>query len=31
MKIKSYALGKWVEGSGDFRTVYNAVNGEKNW
>ncbi len=29
MKIKSYALGKWVEGRGDFRAVYNAVTGEK--
>jgi oxepin-CoA hydrolase/3-oxo-5,6-dehydrosuberyl-CoA semialdehyde dehydrogenase len=29
MKIKSYASGKWVEGSADFRAVYNAVNGEK--
>lgn len=29
MKIKSYTQGKWIEGSGNFRAVYNAVNGEK--
>jgi oxepin-CoA hydrolase/3-oxo-5,6-dehydrosuberyl-CoA semialdehyde dehydrogenase len=29
MKIKSYARGKWVEGSANFRAVYNAVSGEK--
>lgn len=29
MKIKSYALGRWVEGSGNGLEVFNAVNGEK--
>ena len=29
MKIKSYVMGEWVEGNGDFRSVYHAVTGEK--
>ncbi len=29
MKIQSYVLGKWVEGSGNFRPLHNAVTGEK--
>lgn len=28
MKIKSYAEGKWIEGNGDGKAVYNAYNGE---
>ncbi|MDZ7767427.1 MAG: phenylacetic acid degradation bifunctional protein PaaZ [Melioribacteraceae bacterium] len=27
-KLKSYVMGKWVEGKGDFQTLYNPVNGE---
>ncbi len=29
MKIKSFVLGKWIAGSGDFRAVHNAITGEK--
>ncbi len=29
MKLKSYVLGKWLEGTGDFEVLYNPVNGEK--
>lgn len=29
MRIKSYARGRWVEGSGKGLEVFNAVNGEK--
>lgn len=28
MKLKSYAMGKWHEGTGNFRKLYNAVNGD---
>ncbi len=28
-RLKSYVTGKWLEGSGDFETLYNPVNGEK--
>ncbi|MDJ0841847.1 MAG: aldehyde dehydrogenase family protein, partial [Acidobacteriota bacterium] len=28
MKLSSYALGEWIEGRGEGRPVYNAVNGE---
>lgn len=28
MKIKSYAMGKWVEGDGEGSPVYNAVTGD---
>lgn len=27
-KLKSYVMGKWVDGKGDFQTLYNPVNGE---
>ena len=27
-KIKNYILGKWIEGSGEGKPLYNAVNGE---
>ncbi len=29
MKIKNYAQGKWIEGQGQGKAVFNAVNGEK--
>lgn len=29
VKIKSYVTGKWIEGTGDFETLINPVNGEK--
>ncbi len=29
MKLKNYALGKWVEGEGEGRPLFNAVTGEK--
>ncbi len=29
MRLKSYVMGKWVEGSGDFTNLYNPVNGKK--
>ncbi len=29
MRLKSYAMGKWVEGTGSFQNLYNPVNGEK--
>ena len=29
MKLQSYVLGKWTEGSGGFNDLYNAVTGEK--
>ena len=28
MKLGNYVLGKWVEGDGDGRPLYNAVNGD---
>ncbi len=27
-KIKNYVLGKWIEGSGEGKPLYNAINGE---
>ncbi len=29
MRLKSYAIGKWVQGTGNFQNLYNPVNGEK--
>lgn len=29
MKLKNYALGKWVEGEGEGKPLFNAVTGEK--
>lgn len=29
IRLKSYVKGNWVEGTGDFETLYNPVNGEK--
>ncbi len=29
MKLKSYVLGNWVEGTGNFQNLYNAATGEK--
>ena len=29
MKVKSYALGKWVEGEGEGKTLYNAITGDE--
>lgn len=29
MKLKNYAQGKWVEGEGEGKALYNAVTGEK--
>jgi oxepin-CoA hydrolase/3-oxo-5,6-dehydrosuberyl-CoA semialdehyde dehydrogenase len=29
MRVKSYVMGKWVEGSGNFKPLYHAVTGEK--
>jgi len=29
MKLKSYVLGNWIEGTGNFQNLYNAVTGEK--
>ena len=28
MKLKNYALGQWVEGSGEGQALYNSVTGE---
>ena len=28
MKLKNYALGQWVEGTGKSTTLFNAVTGE---
>jgi oxepin-CoA hydrolase/3-oxo-5,6-dehydrosuberyl-CoA semialdehyde dehydrogenase len=28
MRLRNYACGQWVEGSGNFTTLYNAVTGE---
>ena len=28
MKLKNYALGQWVEGAGEGKSLYNAVNGQ---
>jgi len=27
MKLKNYALGQWIEGDGDGKPLYNAING----
>jgi len=27
-KLKNYALGKWIEGEGEGRVLYNAINGD---
>lgn len=29
MKVKSYALGKWVEGEGNGKQLFNAITGEE--
>lgn len=29
IRLKSYALGKWIEGAGDIIPLFNPVNGEK--
>ena len=29
MKLKNYALGKWVEGAGEGKVLYDAINGEE--
>lgn len=29
MKLKNYALGRWIEGDGDGTALYNAVTGEQ--
>ena len=28
MKLKNYALGKWIEGDGEGKPLYNAINGD---
>ena len=28
MKLLNYAMGEWIEGSGDGKPLYNAINGE---
>lgn len=28
VRLKSYVMGKWIEGNGDFETLFNPVNGE---
>jgi len=29
MKLQNYALGKWIEGEGDGKPLYNAITGEE--
>ncbi len=29
MKLENYVLGKWVEGEGDGKMLYNAINGNE--
>lgn len=29
MKLKNYALGKWVEGEGEGKSLFNAITGDK--